>query len=178
MMFLSILLLIIGYSYAYIIFPENIIETNTEYLTNMTKKVNELAKESALIFIFGLTLIIFINNAIANLLFLLPFIGPLFYTYSIMLTGAVLRYFVEAYNQPIYHEELLISLMCMPHTYIEFLGYSIAVTESIYIAVVIIKRSITRKNMIEYLKMLGLSYLVLAIAALIETITIHYIYVK
>jgi len=171
---LSIVLLIIGYSYLYVVFPKGLLEQGVNRLSEVVEEGLKSSKDSSIDLILRLTLTIMANNAIANTLFALPFVGPLFYVYTIVFTGAILRYYVELYTKSIPHEKIMLSLLTTPHTYIEFLAYAIALTESIILTTVIVKTIVNRKHLLGYLAMLCISYAVLFLAAFVEALTMYF----
>jgi len=178
LMFLSIVGLILGYIYAYTVFPEDLLRLGFERLSGVAREASEISKSFSFDRILRLAIAIFINNAVANLLFMIPFFGLIIYVYVITFTGAVLRFYIDyiltesRYSSP--KLSILLTLLITPHTYIEFLAYAITVTESIAFSISIIKTKLSKKNILSYFALLGLSYLILYIAAIVETLTIMF----
>jgi hypothetical protein len=179
LIFLSIVGMILGYIYAYAIFPENILRLGFERLSGIAREASEISKSFSFDHLLRLAIAIFINNAVANLLFMLPFLGLIIYAYVVTFTGAVLRFYIDhiliggKYSSP--KLGILLTLLATPHTYIEFLAYAITITESIIFSISLVRTRVTRRNTLSYLAMLGLSYFVLFIAAFVEALTIFLI---
>lgn len=176
--FLSIFMLILGYVYAYVIFPNNLLRLGMERLSNIARESYELLRNFSLDLLLRVTLIIFMNNAIANTLFALPFLSPIIYAYIITFTGAVLRFYIDSINVYIGASlggEILMLFLITPHTYIEFLAYAITLTESVSLSASIVRTSVSKRIILSYIAMLGLSYTVLFIAAFIEALTMFLI---
>lgn len=178
LIFISILILVLGYIYAYEIFPENLMRLGMERLSNIAKEGYGLSRNFSLDNILKITLIILANNAIVNVLFALPFLGPISYLYVITFTGAVLRFYIDYIGTHIgksFNSEAIMLLLITPHTYVELLAYAITLTESILISISIVKANISKRITLNYLIMIGLSYVVLFVAALIEALTMFLI---
>jgi len=117
-----------------------------------------------------LVLIIFLNNASINSMLLIPFLNIVIAIEMTLQTAWVLRTYLVINNIDLYTSY---TLLLMPHTYIEFLAYTIALTTSLKIMVNLFRRRKTAKAdiLIDGIIVL-LSYLLLFISSVIESIGI------
>lgn len=117
------------------------------------------------------TVAIFFNNAVANLLFAVPFFINVYFYLSVMTTTAwALRIAVRGI--PGGAEAAALLLATLPHTYVELLAYSITLTTSLALTVNLLKGRRDRGRLVEYALGLALSFVILLLAALIEALTL------
>ena len=117
----------------------------------------------------SLARVIFLNNAELDALFAVPFVGPGFYAVSMAETGAVGRYVAELVAGSAWQEYLFSKVLASPHTYLEFLAYSVASCESLILSAKIAKRSTGRGDLLVYVASLAISFATLYVAAVLET---------
>jgi len=115
-----------------------------------------------------LILIIFLNNASINSMLLIPFLNIVIAVVMTLHTAWVLRMYLVTKNIDLYTSYIL---LLMPHTYMEFLAYTIALTTSLRIMFNLFRRRKTEKSdiLIDGIIVL-LSYLLLFISSVIESI--------
>lgn len=123
------------------------------------------------------TAIIFANNAVLNTLYVVPFSGAVTYVNSLVCTSLVSKYIgMQLRDQ--WLPAVLSATLTSPHTYLELLAYSITVVESTYIGAIYVKSAvknrwtIDERSLIYSLLSIGLSYAILLLAAVVETLYI------
>ena len=116
--------------------------------------------------------VIFTSNAKINTLFAIPFVGTVVYGSAIAYTSTIGRYIAELIAGDEWENFFLTYIFGFPHTYFEFLAYSIATTESTWLGVLAIRRRLKKANIGFYLFSIALSFTILFIAALLEAIVV------
>lgn len=116
---------------------------------------------------------IYTRNAFANILFVLPFFINIAMYISTMVTTAwalhISAIMLESsIGVPAYLS--VMSLIVMPHTYLELLSYSLSITASLRFTVSLIKRRIDRTALYCFLFTVLLSNAMLLLSAVIEAI--------
>jgi len=141
---------------------------NNEYRQTGENVLNKFLK---------LVLIIFLNNALLNTIYIIPIVGTIVYVNTLINTSLISKYISMQYRRN-WFRHILETVLLSPHTYLELLAYSITITESIWITVLYMK-SLVKKNWVDEFKTIdysivsiGLSYVILLIASLIESMTI------
>jgi uncharacterized membrane protein SpoIIM required for sporulation len=112
--------------------------------------------------------LIFLNNARVNALLSVPILGTLMYGAVLVVNGWVGRYVSELLAGSQWYTILVPAVFLSPHSYLEFLAYSITVTESATLTYYILKRSRLPEYVRYYGLSLALSFAVLFVAALVE----------
>ncbi len=138
------------------------------------ERILNTAKELRTIFanksFHELVLMILLNNAFINSMLLIPFLNIIIAIEMTLQTAWVLRMFLVINNIDLY---TAYTLLLMPHTYIEFLAYTIAFTTSLRIMFNLFRRRKFEKIYILInIILILLSYLLLSISSIIETIGI------
>ncbi len=112
---------------------------------------------------------IYLNNVRIGLIEAVPFVGPLFFGYSIYTSGQILEAFAVSINVP----PLLLGAVTFifPHALIEFAGYAVAVTAGVMLIVSGIRRRMRKEIRVFAKELLAAGALLLA-AAVIETLEI------
>jgi hypothetical protein len=117
------------------------------------------------------TLYIFRNNFVISLVTFIPFVGPIFGAMVMYNTGLVIgaETYAEGFNlSPVL---VLLLLFFYPFTWMEFLAYSIAFSESVWLAWSIIKRR-AKNELVNALILILVCMVILLAAALIEMVII------
>lgn len=114
----------------------------------------------------GETTYIFGNNFMLCLSFFTPFIGPFIGFFVLYNTGAV----IAAQSMSVGVSPILtfMLLLVFPFAWMEFMAYSIAMTQSLWLTRWILKRQ-WRKEIINTCIMISICAIVLLVAAFIET---------
>lgn len=124
-----------------------------------------------------LVIAIFINNARANTMLAIPILNIIVYPSMLLSTAWALRIDVEMQLTSIGMGGVdlftalaaaLATLFILPHTYIEFLSYSITFVASSKLMIYMFKRNIDKERVKYYLFLVAVSMAILFIAALIE----------
>lgn len=119
------------------------------------------------------TAAIFENNFLISLVMFVPFVGPFFGFYVLHNTGLVISAVSQTSSPPVPGLLTFFLLWFYPFTWMEFIAYATAITESVWLA----WRIIQRKGLRE-LKMTGILIgsvaMILLAAALIEAALILY----
>lgn len=118
------------------------------------------------------TLMIYMNNIRLNVLFSAPFIGGIIYGVILALNGWIGRYVAERIVGDKWYIVLACTLFASPHSYLEFLAYSIAVTESAILSLHIVKRRVGRRHLKQYAVYIAVSFIILLVAAVSEALII------
>lgn len=121
--------------------------------------------------------VIYFNNALLNTLYIIPFTGTATYISSLVHTSLVSKYISMEMRQN-WFRNIVETVVLSPHTYVELLAYSITIVESTYIGLVYIKSLIRKKWIVDErsiaysLYSIGLSYVILLVASIVESILI------
>lgn len=117
-----------------------------------------------------LILMIFLNNAAINLMLLIPFFNIVIAIEMTVQTAWVLRTYLVINNNDLY---ISYTLLLMPHTYIEFLAYTITLSTSLRIIFNLFRRrKLEKTSILVDAVLISLSYLLLFTSSVIETIGI------
>ena len=113
--------------------------------------------------------LIYLNNVRIGLIEAVPFVGPLFFGYSIYTSGQILAAFAVSRNVP----PILLGAVTFvfPHALIEFAGYAVAVTAGLMLILSGIRRRL-RKEIRVFAKELLAAGGLLLLGAVIETLEI------
>ena len=112
---------------------------------------------------------IFINNFLIAVIMFIPFLGPLMGTIILHTTGVVIA--ATAMSVNLSGVRLLLGLLIFPFAWLEFISYSIAITQSIFLVIGLLRGRF--KNELFRTAFLILTvFLMLFIAAFIEAILI------
>lgn len=130
--------------------------TTTEELQNQLKYI------ATVDLIFG-------HNFFLTLIMLIPFIGPIFGGISAFSTGIVIAdiAFVNNVNA----ELLLASLFTAPHTWLELFAYALAMSQSVFVSIAIV-RGRFRQELVRTCVIMAICALTLVVAAFFEVILI------
>lgn len=121
--------------------------------------------------------IIYFNNALLNTLYTIPFTGTAIYVSSLVHTSLVSKYISMEFRNN-WFQNIVETVILSPHTYLEILAYSITIVESTYIGLMYLKSFarkkwiINEKNIAYSLLSIGLTYIILLIASVVESIII------
>jgi uncharacterized membrane protein SpoIIM required for sporulation len=135
-----------------------------ELNNELNQTVSSLENESALLqYIFG-------NNLIITLILFVPFVGPFFGAYVFYNTGNVVAAVATVENiSPVL---AFIALFLTPVAWLEFLAYSAAFAESVWLAWRILQRR-GKREIVNACKFISLCAVLLAVAAVIEVAMIY-----
>ncbi len=117
------------------------------------------------------TAAIFENNFLIALIMFIPFFGPFFGVYVLYSTGVVLS---ASAATSAFHEPALLDFLVLwifPFTWMEFISYSLAITESVWLAGRLMQRKGLREIKTTAI-FLGIVAITLFFAALIEAVLI------
>lgn len=130
--------------------------TTTDQLRNETKYI------ATVDLIFG-------HNFFLTLIMFIPFIGPIFGGISAFSTGIVIGdiAFVNSANA----EVLLASLFTAPHTWLELFAYALAMSQSVFVSIAIV-RGRFRRELVRTCVIMAICALTLVVAAFFEVILI------
>ncbi len=118
--------------------------------------------------IFSMIMEIFPHNLLVATFEFIPVVGPLLFSISIVttsLTVASEAYFL--YHIPGFY--VFLGLVILPHTWLELPAYAVAVSASIYLLYLLIKREILRSKIYKVLYMYIFVVIELAIAGTFES---------
>lgn len=117
-------------------------------------------------FIFG-------NNFMICLIGFVPIIGPIFESYVLYSTGVTITAYVSYMNMQFNPILVFASLFILPFTWLEFLAYSLAISESFWLTWRLIKRK-GKKEIKNSCIIISISAAILLVAAIIEVAMILY----
>lgn len=117
--------------------------------------------------IVGGALAIFTNNFPLSLVMFVPFLGPLFSIFVMYNTGLVINAESITARPPLPGILVLLLLFVFPHTWMEFVAYSIAFSESIWLSRRIIQRKF-KSELPNTLQFILIVLLILLAAAFVE----------
>ncbi len=133
----------------------------------LTKTVSELQKTATTQSPLGLAIVIFTNNARVALLLSIPLANIAIYI-SVMLmtawTGRMLAELIAGKSWP----TLLAVLLASPHSYLEFMAYSIVLVEGLLLGLKLVKRRVGRVDLCVYGLHIAMALALLALAAIAE----------
>lgn len=112
---------------------------------------------------------IFGNNFFQSLIMFTPFIGPLYGALVFFNTGIVIAIIASATNTNA--GLLLMTLFLYPHTWLEFIAYSLAMSQSVFLSIAIV-RGRFRQELVRTCVIMAVCVLILLLAALLEVILI------
>lgn len=112
---------------------------------------------------------IFANNFLISLLMFIPIFGLVIGVIILHTTGVVIAATGMAVDIPGIF--LLLSLLVFPFSWLEFISYAAAMTQSIFLILGVFRRCIT-KEMFRTVILLIVTFIILFIAAFIETVLI------
>lgn len=110
--------------------------------------------------------LIFGNNLMNSMVMLTPFLGPLYGSFVLFSTGRIIAALASTRGADPF--TLLILTFIFPHAWIEYVSYGIALSESIWFAIMILKRRV-REELTNVFKAISAVALLLLAAAVIET---------
>lgn len=114
---------------------------------------------------FSGTTLIFGNNFLLCLLFFIPIIGPFLGCYVLYNTGVVIA--ADSISASIHPMLSLLVLFVFPFTWLEFLAYSTALSQSVWLTWRIIQR-MWKREMVNTCIMISICAVMLLVAAVIE----------
>ena len=139
----------------------NVNVTEAKTIVKDFNEMEEIIKKVGVRLIFG-------NNLMYCLIMFIPFIGPISGFYVLYSTGKVLA----AIGRTVGANPLILfmSIMIFPHAWLEYVSYSLAITESILLSIYIVKyrfRGI-RAEAVNTAKYIAICSILLLIGAVIE----------
>jgi Stage II sporulation protein M len=136
-----------------------------------TNSLNETRQQVLNTSLLAGTLYIFRNNFVISLVTFIPFVGPFFGAMVMYNTGFVIGAETSAESFSLSPVLVLLLLFFYPFTWMEFLVYSIAFSESVGLAWSIIKRR-AKNELVTALILILVCMVTLLAAALIEIVII------
>ncbi len=136
-------------------------------VNELTKTVSELQKITAARTPLGLAMIIFVNNARIALLFSIPLANIAIYIPVMLMTawtGRMLAELIAGKSWP----TALAMLLASPHSYLEFIAYSIVLVEGVLLGLKLVKRRASRADLYVYGLHIAMALALLALAAIAE----------
>jgi len=137
------------------------------FRTILETLVQRLQKEVATITWSKLVTFLFLNNVRIALLLSIPLINIVVLIPVMLMTawlGRILAEIVAGKSWPL----VMVMLLATPHSYLEFIAYSIVLTEGIYLGWKIIKRKAERTDLYVHGLYIAMSIAILAFAAMVE----------
>lgn len=116
--------------------------------------------------------LIFGNNFMICLVMFVPFVGPFFGCYVLYNTGIVIA--AESITQGLSPLVVLVFLFVFPFTWLEFLAYSVAFAESVWLTWRIIRRD-SKKEIVNACILISICAVTLLAAAIVEMALISYL---
>jgi len=136
-------------------------EGEAQAIVNDFNEIEKILQKVGIQLIFG-------NNMMYCLVMFIPFVGPAGGFYVLYSTGKVLAALshVQGYN-PLF---LFLMVMACPHAWLEYISYSLAISESIWLSFFIIKYRYRglRVEIINAVKCISLCAILLLAGAVIE----------
>ncbi len=132
---------------------------------NMVKSLEEMVSYVALSVIFG-------NNFMHCLIMFTPVLGPIYAGYVLYSTGRVFAAF--GYVSKISPNLLFVTTLLLPHAWLEYLAYALAVSQSVWL-ILMARRHQLRAEMKNLYKMVTVCALILLLAAFIEMLLIVFL---
>ena len=159
LLFFAVLLLCLIVTSAGALSNVNITEAKT--IVKDFNEMEEIIKKVGVRLIFG-------NNLMYCLVMFIPFIGPISGFYVLYSTGKVLA----AISQTVGANPLILfmSIMIFPHAWLEYISYSLAITESILLSIYIVKYKFrgVRAEAMNVAKYIAVCSILLLLGAVIE----------
>jgi len=143
----------------------NVNVTEAKTIVKDFNEMEEIIKKVGVRLIFG-------NNLMYCLVMFIPFIGPISGFYVLYSTGKVLAAISQTVGaNPLI---LLMSIMIFPHAWLEYISYSLAITEGILLSIYIVKYRFrgVRAEAMNVAKYIAVCSILLLIGAAIEMMLI------
>lgn len=145
-------------------------------LNLVLEKYVELRKMISRVGALPLPLLIFINNTVITLMGYVPFAGfalfanSLYWTARVLQLVSILTSCLSGVPRGLVDTALLISVVLMPHTYLEFFAYGVAMYQNAKVSYLVVKRrwGDVRKELRVYLLSIPIALSFLALGALVE----------
>ena len=137
-----------------------------EGLEETQTMISNLPAVQQVSFIFG-------NNFMICLIGFVPIIGPIFESYVLYSTGVTITAYVSHMNMQVNPILVFASLFILPFTWLEFLAYSSAISESFWLMWRLIKRK-GKSEIKNSCIIISLCAAILLVAAIIEVAMILY----
>lgn len=142
----------------------------SEEAAEISKELEDMRESVSNAGAFRGTALIFGNNFMLCLLFFIPVVGPFFGCYVLYSTGVVIAAdSISAGVQPILS---FLLLFIFPFTWLEFLAYSAAFSQSVWLTWRIIQRK-WRRELVNTGTMISICAVMLLVAAVIEILVIQ-----
>lgn len=141
-----------------------------EEVTEITDEMEKMRENVSSAGAFGGTAFIFGNNFILCLSFFIPVVGPFFGCYVLYSTGVVIA--AESISVKASPILSFLLLFIFPFTWLEFLAYSTALAQSIWLTWRIIQRK-GRRELVNTCIMISICAVTLFVAAVIEVALIQ-----
>lgn len=135
-----------------------------EEANDINRELEKMRQNISAQFIFG-------NNFMISLIMFVPIIGPIFGSYALYNTGVVIA--AASIGEGIHPLAVFLFLFIFPFTWLEFIAYSTAIAESVWLTWRIIKRK-GKREIVNTCILISICAVMLLIAAIIETVLITY----
>ena len=143
---------------------------STEEAEEINKEMEQMQESVSNAGAFRGTAFIFGNNFMLCLLFFIPVAGPFFGCYVLYSTGVVIA--AESISASMHPVFTLLLLFIFPFTWLEFLVYSAAFAQSVWLTWRIIQHK-ARRELINTCIMISICAVTLLVAAIIEITAIQ-----
>ncbi len=136
-------------------------------VSELTKTVSKLQKNAVTQTPLGLAMIIFANNARVALLLSIPLANIAIYIPVMLMTAWTGRMLAELIAGKSW-TTVLAMLLASPHSYLEFIAYSIVLIEGLLLGLKLVKRRVSRVDLCVYGLHIAMALALLALAAIAE----------
>ena len=127
------------------------------------------AQSLSIVSLFKGTLVIFKNNLRVDLVFAIPFFGVFIYYVSLLVNGWVMKVLATEMFGEEFSIAIALEVLKMPHAFLEVFAYSVAFVEGGILSYYILRRrNELRTALKSYAMYLGVSIVILFVAALVE----------
>jgi len=157
---------IIGFFAAFVIFMSlaALIPVDPTIAKTTTNQLQDQLKYTATVdLIFG-------HNFFLTLIMFLPFIGPIFGIFSSFSTGLVVADIASA--RSLSPGFLVASLFTAPHTYLELFAYALAMSQSVFLSLALVRGRL-KQELVRTCVIMAICALVLVLAAFFEVLLIY-----
>ena len=165
-LFLLCFLLLIGITVAGTLTP-----LTKEEADALNKDIQDVQGNIVNMTVLSGTMAIFNNNFLISLLMFIPFFGPLFGGYVTYNTGMVIAAETMNLTEQVSPTLTFLILLILPFAWMEFIAYSLAFSESLWLSWCVIKRK-SREELLTTLMLILVCLLILLAAAVIEMVLI------
>jgi hypothetical protein len=138
---------------------------SSEEITEINQELQKIRESISGASLFSGTTIIFRNNFVLCLIFFIPILGPIFGFIVMYNTGVVIA--AESVSAGVHPVLAFLLLFYFPFTWLEFLAYSIALAQSVWLIYSTINHK-WKKELVNTCIMITVCAVILLIAAIIE----------